>query len=136
MTPSTGQDGPPVAERRPKVHTLHGDRREDSYDWMREKSDPAVAELLEAENAYADGVLAPAEPFRKELYREMLARIQETDESVPYREGNAYYYHRTEEGKQYPIHCRRPGSTEAAEATEAAEEIILDLNAPAEGHSF
>ena len=69
MTQSTGRAGPPVAERRPKVHTLHGDRREDPYDWMREKSDPAVAKLLEAENAYADGVLAPAEPFRKEYER-------------------------------------------------------------------
>src|SRR4029077_17386987 len=54
--------------------------------------------------------------------KEMLARIKQTDLSVPMRRGAYFYYSRTEEGKQYPIQCRRKGSMEAA------EEVLLDLN--------
>jgi oligopeptidase B len=121
---------PPVARRIPKVDVIHGDRRVDDYYWLRDKVNPEVAAYLEAENAYADGVMAPTEPFQEALYKEMLARIQETDLSVPYREGAYFYYSRTEEGKQYPILCRKK------ESLEAPEEVTLDLNALAEGRRF
>jgi oligopeptidase B len=112
------------------VEVIHGDRRADDYYWLRDKANPEVAAYLEAENAYADDVMAPTEPFQEALYEEMLARIQETDLSVPYREGGYFYYSRTEEGKQYPILCRKK------ESLEAPEEVTLDLNALAEGHRF
>jgi oligopeptidase B len=112
------------------VDVIHGDRRVDDYYWLRDKANPEVAAYLEAENAYADDVMAPTEPFQEALYEEMLARIQETDLSVPYREGGYFYYSRTEEGKQYPILCRKK------ESLEAPEEVTLDLNALAEGHRF
>jgi oligopeptidase B len=121
---------PPVARRIPKVEVLHGDRRVDDYHWLRDKDKPEVAAYLEAENAYADAVMKPTEAFQERLYREMLARIQETDLSVPYRDGGYFYYSRTEEGRQYPILCRKK------ESLEAPEETTLDLNALAEGHPF
>jgi oligopeptidase B len=121
---------PPVAARVPHPTTVHGDTRPDDYFWLREKSSPEVAAYLEAENAYTDAVMAPTEPLQDALYREMLARIKETDLSVPYREGGYFYYSRTEEGKQYPIFCRRKGDLEAP------EEVTLDLNELAVGHSF
>jgi oligopeptidase B len=122
--------GPPSAPRIPRLDALHGDRREDDYFWLRRKDDPEVTAYLEAENAYAEAVLKPTEPFQEALYAEMLARIKEDDQSVPYRRGRHFYYSRTEKGKQYPIYCRRTGSLEAP------EEVVLDLNALAEGHSF
>jgi oligopeptidase B len=121
---------PPVADRRPKVDLVHGERRVDDYFWMRDKANPAVAAYLEAENAYADAVMKPTEGFQGALYAEMLARIQETDVNVPYRQGAHFYYSRTEQGKQYPIFCRRK------ESLEAPEETTLDLNVLAEGHPF
>jgi oligopeptidase B len=121
---------PPVARKVPKVDVVHGDRRADDYFWMRDKANPEVAAYLEAENAYADAVMKPTEPLQEALYREMLGRIQETDLSVPHRDGGYLYYSRTEEGKQYPILCRKKGSLEAP------EEVTLDLNALAEGHKF
>src|SRR5206468_13108802 len=121
---------PPVARKAPRVDVVHGDRRVDDYSWLRDKSDPEVAAYLRAENAYVDAVMKPTGPFQEALYREMLARIQETDLSVPYREGGYFYYTRTEEGKQYPILARREGSRQAP------EEVTLDLNALAEGHGF
>jgi len=96
---------------------------------MREKSNPEVASYLEAENAYADAVMKPTEAFQQTLYGEMLGRIQETDVNVPYRQGAYFYYSRTEQGKQYPILCRK-------ESLEGPEQVTLDLNVLAEGHTF
>jgi oligopeptidase B len=121
---------PPVARARPVVSEVHGERRVDDYHWLRDKHDPQVRAYLEAENAYADGVMRHTEPLQERLYREMLARIQETDQNVPYRMGGFFYYSRTEQGKQYPIHCRRQGSLEAP------EQVTLDLNELAEGKPF
>jgi oligopeptidase B len=121
---------PPVAQKVPKVDTVHGDRRQDDYFWLRDKANPEVAAYLEAENAYTDAVLKPTEAFQEALYKEMLGRIKETDEEVPYRKGGFFYYSRTETGKQYPIYCRKQGSLDAP------EQVTLDLNALAEGKKF
>jgi oligopeptidase B len=121
---------PPVAERRPKQDVVHGEERVDDYAWLREKDAPEVTAYLEAENAYADAMMQPHAALQETLYAEMLGRIQETDIGVPWRQGAHFYYSRTEEGKQYPIHCRKPGSLEAG------EQVILDLNQLAIGKSF
>jgi oligopeptidase B len=121
---------PPVARKMPHETTLHGETLRDDYFWMREKEHPDVRAYLEAENAYTDAVMQPSAPFQETLYREMLGRIQETDLRVPYRQGDYFYYSRTEEGKQYPIYCRKRGSLDAP------EEVTLDLNALAEGEKF
>jgi oligopeptidase B len=120
---------PPVAPRVPRVDAVHGDLRQDDYFWLRDKDSPEVTTYLEAENAYADTLLKPTEAFQESLYREMLARIKEDDQSVPYREGDWLYYSRTETGKQYPIYCRK-------RAPDAPETVVLDLNALAQGHAF
>jgi oligopeptidase B len=129
-TPATPMVTPPLARREPVEHVLHGDRRVDHYTWLRHKEDPEVIAYVEAENAYTDAVLKPTEPLQEKLYQEMLGRIQQTDLSVPYKLRGYLYFSRTEEGKQYAIHCRR----RVAEGT--AEELLLDLNVLAEGHSF
>ena len=123
------QPSPPLAERRAHVDTLFGDVRGDDYFWLRHKADPAVRAYLEAENAYAEGMLAPIAALRETLYGEMLARIKQTDLSVPFREGDFSYYTRTEEGKQYAIWCRKRDSL-------PAEEVLLDLNQLAVGKTF
>jgi oligopeptidase B len=121
---------PPVARRHPVEHVIHGDPRIDDYAWLRDKNDPAVIAYLNAENAYTDAVLRDTEPFQEKLYQEMLGRILQTDLSVPYRLRGYLYFTRTEEGKQYPIHCRR------RDAENAPEQLLLDLNALAKDHSF
>jgi oligopeptidase B len=121
---------PPLARREPVEHVLHGDRRIDHYAWLREKDSPEVIAYLNAENAYTDAVLRHTEPFQEKLYQEMLGRIQQTDLSVPYRLRGYLYFTRTEEGKQYPVHCRR------MDVEGSPEELLLDLNSLAEGHSF
>ena len=99
---------PPIAPRRPHVVTAHGDGREDPWYWLRERDDTDVLAYLEAENAYTEQETARLVGLRTTLFEEMKARIKETDMSVPARRGPWWYYTRTEEGKDYAIHCRRP----------------------------
>jgi oligopeptidase B len=121
---------PPMAEKKPKTTKIHGDTLIDDYFWLREKASPAVLAHLEAEDKYADSVMKPTAELQEKLYNEMVSHIKETDTNVPYRWGNYFYYSRTEKGKQYPIFCRRKGSTDAP------EEIILDQNELAKGQKF
>ncbi|MEY4069469.1 MAG: hypothetical protein RL721_83 [Candidatus Eisenbacteria bacterium] len=120
---------PPVAEKRPTTYTLHGERFTDDYAWLRDKQDTTVIRHLEAENAYTEQTLAAQQPMRERLYLEMLNRIQQTDLSVPYRKGGWLYYSRTVEGSQYPLYCRKRDEN-------SPEQVLLDLNVLAEGHSF
>ena len=105
-----------------------------------EREDPAVLAYLEAENAYTEEATAPLAALRQGLFEEMKARIKETDMSVPTRRGPWWYYSRTEEGKDYGIHCRRParGLQELPPAGEPGEdeEILLDENVLAEGSDY
>ncbi len=106
----------------PRVDHIHGYERADDYAWLRNKDSPEVLSYLAAENAYTAARLAPLAPLREALYGEMIARIQEEDTTVPYREGDYLYYTRYEPGKQYAIYCRKKKSLDAPEA------VILDLN--------
>src|ERR1700719_1462433 len=125
-----GAARPPIARREPVEMVLHDDRRVDQYAWLRNKESVEVIDYLKAENAYTDAVLVPTEALQEKLYQEMLGRILQTDLSVPYRLRGYSYFTRTEEGKKYPVRCRR------REERGAPEELLLDLNALAEGHSF
>ena len=120
----------PVAERRPKIVGLHGDKIEDPFFWLREKTNPAVIDHLNAENTYTEAVMAPFKPLQDALYDEMLGRIKQTDVSAPYLQRGYWLYQRTEEGKQYRVLCRKQGTLDAP------EEVILDVNKMAEGQKF
>ena len=150
---------PPIARKEPTETRLHGVVLTDNYAWMRDKQNPEVTAYLEAENAYAEAAMISLNTLREDLYQEMLSHIKQTDISVPFRDGSWWYYTRTEEGKQYAIHCRRaatngwvpqvprvwgPGNPQlpsdpslAAETWESSnEEIVLDGNQLAEGNAF
>jgi oligopeptidase B len=122
---------PPSAPRRSITTIRHGETFVDDFAWLRDKDDPGTTAYLTAENAYAAAAMAPTAELQAELYREMLGRIKETDLTVPVRRGDYWYYTRTEEGKQYPIHCRRAG-----DMTEGEEVVVLDVNQLAIGKPF
>ncbi|MGO8757327.1 MAG: S9 family peptidase [Terracidiphilus sp.] len=126
---------PPSAPKVPTETKIHGVVLADDYAWLRDKENPDVTAYLEAENAYAEAVMAPLAPLRETLYEEMLSHIKQTDVSVPYRDGAWWYYSRTEEGLQYGIFCRKRGTAAGPDA-DAAEEVLLDGNRLAEGHAF
>jgi len=121
---------PPLAKVVPQKLVKHGDTRIDNYFWLRDKSNPEVIEYLKAENVYTEALMKPTEPFQEKLYQEILGRVKETDLSVPEKIDEYFYYSRTEKGKQYQILCRKKGSLQAA------EEVMLDLNELAKGHTY
>jgi oligopeptidase B len=121
---------PPTAKKLPRDVSAHGITRVDDYYWLRERDDPDVIAHLEAENAHTEAAMAHASELRARLYDELVGRIKETDVSAPVSFGEYYYYVRTEEGRQYSIHCRR------RRTLDAEEEVILDENELAEGHDY
>ena len=127
---SAAQHAPPVAPRHPKRIEQHGQTRVDDYAWLREKDSPEVLAYLHAENAFTQQLMRSTEALQEKLYSEIVGRIQQTDETPPVRRGTFLYYSRTTEGKQYPVYCRKRAGIDAA------EEVLLDLNALAEREKF
>jgi oligopeptidase B len=119
---------PPLAKIEPTELEQHGDVRVDNYYWLNQRGTEAVESYLHAENDYTDAMMAHTEPLQATLVKEFTERIKQTDESVPYRLGDYFYYTRTEDGKDYPIYARKPGSTDGA------EQVMLDVNELAAGH--
>jgi oligopeptidase B len=129
------QNRPPIARKEHRETSLYGTVLVDDYAWLRDKENPEVTAYLEAENAYAEAVMAPLDGLREDLYQEMLSHVKQTDVSVPFRDGDWWYYTRTEEGKQYAIHCRKAGTVYGPDDN-APEQVVLDGNLLAEGHAF
>ena len=121
---------PPKAAIRPHEMTMHGHTRIDNYYWLNQRENPEVLAYLDAENKYAKACLKHTEPLQEQLFNEMTGRIKQDDNSVPIKIRDYYHYTRYEEGKEYPLFCRKKHSLEAT------EEILLDCNALAEGHAF
>ena len=131
----------PIAEKVKKELTLHNDTRIDNYFWMRltdeqknadepDEQTKNVLDYLNAENAYTDAVMKHTEDFQQELYDEIVGRIKQDDESVPYFDNGYYYYTRYEEGNEYPLYCRKK------KFLEATEKIMLNVNDLAEGYEY
>lgn len=121
---------PPTARREPKVTEIHGQKLVDPYAWLRNRESREVMNYLKAENLYTSEIMKDTEELQNQLFEEMKSRIKETDLSVPQRIDAYMYYSRTEEGKQYKIHCRR------GVENGAPEEIIFDENKFAEGKPY
>lgn len=125
----------PLAEKKEHWRDIHGDRVLDNYYWLYDyfgkgPDSTKVIDYLNAENAYLDTMMSDTKAFQEQLFAEMKARIKEKDESVPVFRNGYFYYTRTEDGKQYYKYCRKKGSLDAP------EEILLDVDQMAEGHSY
>ncbi|HEY7697072.1 MAG TPA: oligopeptidase B, partial [Vicinamibacteria bacterium] len=128
---SRGKPGrPPEARRIERELEIHGHVRNDPYFWLNRREDPEVLAHLQAENAYTEEAMAHTGELQETLFREITARIDPDESSVPYRKSGFYYYHRYDPGKEYAIHCRRK------ESLEAEEEVLLEGNELARGHEF
>ena len=128
MTETTSPQ-PPVAAQKP--HTL-ADGRVDEYYWIRDdtRSDPEMLALLEAENAYTSAMMAHTETLQANLFSEITARLPDAESGVPSRDGNWYFHYEYRAGGEYPYYLRAPV------ANPAATEVILDVNALANGYDY
>lgn len=132
---------PPSPAKMPHEITAHGTTRVDNYYWMKlseqQKNAPAkdeqtthVLNYLNAENEYLKTKLEHTEELQEKLYEEIVGRIKQDDESVPYKDNGYWYYTRYESGKEYPVYCRKKGTLDSP------EEIMLNVNDMAEGYSY
>lgn len=120
----------PIAKKYPRELMTHGDLRIDNYYWLNERENPDVIDYLEQENLYQETMMKDTEPLQKLLYDEIVARIKQDDVSYPIKRNGYYYYSRYEEGKEYPVYCRRKDNMDMP------EQILLDGNEMAKGHAF
>lgn len=132
---------PPVAEKVPHEFKENGGSRVDNYYWMKLTDEQKNAETkdeqaskvinyLTAENDYLKAEMKHTEALQEKIYNEIIGRIKQTDESVPYKDNGYWYYTRYEEGQEYPIYCRKKGELTAN------EEVLLNVNTMAKGHSY
>ena len=121
---------PPVAKKKPHKYEIHNRKIVDNYYWLKNRGEDEVIKYLEEENAYTLEKTAQTNEFQEVLFQEMKNRIKETDETVPIKFGEYFYYARNEEGKNYWIHCRK------LESLDAREEVLLDENALAEDKKY
>ncbi len=121
---------PPAADKIPHNLEAHGHTRIDNYFWMNKRDDPKVIDYLNRENEYLEKMMTGTEDFQNQLFEEIVGRIKQDDSSVPYFANGYYYYSRFEEGKDFPIYCRKKASFESD------EEILLDVNQLAEGYKY
>ena len=119
-----------IAKKTPVELTAHDHVRVDDYYWLRERENPEVIAYLEAENENTDAEMAHLADFQEQLFQEIKGRIKQTDESVPYKLDDYFYYTRFEDGREYPLYCRKHGSLDSA------EEAMLDVNELAAEHGF
>ena len=131
---------PPKAEKIPQELSANGNKRIDNYYWMKLSEEQRDAEVkdeqttkvinyLTEENNYLTANLKHTEDLQDKLYHEMVGRIKQNDESVPYKNNGYWYYKRFQEGLEYPIYCRKKGTMAAP------EEILLNVNELSKGHS-
>lgn len=123
---------PPKANKVPHVMTDHGDTRTDNYYWLRDDSrkDPQVLDYLNAENAYTESVMKEGKALEETLFNEMVSRMAQNDESVPYIYNGYTYRTIYQEGKDFPIYQRKPVNSEGE------WEVLVDGNERAKGHEF
>jgi oligopeptidase B len=125
----------PIADKKEHIRTIHGESVNDPYYWMYDyfgkgPDSTKAVDYLKAENAYLETVMSGTQKFQTDLFTEMKLRIKEKDESVPLFKNGYYYYTRTENGNEYYKYCRKKGTLKAK------EEVLLDVDAMAKGHSY
>jgi oligopeptidase B len=120
----------PRARREPIIFTEHGRQRVDEYHWLNRRDDPEVLAFLEANNAHAEAVMRRTGPLRERLLAELEALMPPDDGPAAQRVGDFWYRTVFDHGSDYPLFVRSHGSASAP------AEVLLDVNALAEGHAF
>ncbi|MDR2037377.1 MAG: S9 family peptidase [Bacteroidales bacterium] len=121
---------PPIAQKKTATLQTAGHSRVDPYFWLNERDNPEVKAYLEAENEYTAAMMADTKELQNQLFEEIISRIKQDDQTVPYFRNGYFYYRRYEKGAEYPIFCRKKQSMEAD------EEILINGNELSQGYDY
>lgn len=149
------QDSPigPIAQKRNYERHFHGYVDNDPWRWLDVPLDDAdtpgavenatdiedVRALVDAENRWAEDVLAPTKALQDTIVEEIRHRTQLTDVTAPVRRGDYWYYSRIQEGSDYYTHHRLRSETLPqldAHTHLDGEETLLDEVQRASGQAF
>ncbi|WP_332769468.1 S9 family peptidase [Phenylobacterium sp.] len=131
---------PPVTPRRPRRIEQLGRVRVDDYAWLRDPDwkrvsrdpglmQPEIRAHLEAENRYAEAVLARTKA-RQDAYLARMMAMTGAEEAEPAASDGPWdYYRYVRAGEDHPVHARRPRGG-------GPEEVLLDEQARARGHAY
>ena len=107
---------PPIAAKIPTKTTLHKITFTDDYAWMKQPKEPLrnpmIKEYLVAENEYTDNYFIPLRKSQRELFAELVSRVDKEDESIPYEKDGYWYQSKWTEEDEYPIYLRRKEGAE------------------------
>ncbi|KAJ0041130.1 hypothetical protein Pint_28154 [Pistacia integerrima] len=122
---------PPKPPKKLQSYTFHDHTWEDPYSWMSSLNDKVAMRhmdvYMEQEEKYTEAVLSDTERLQSKLQSEMASRLAFDLSTPPLRWGPWLYYRRVEEGKQYPVLCRRLASL---------NEEFISHKSPAAGFDF
>lgn len=130
----------PTPAKRPVVFEKFGVTLIDDYGWVRNPDwfnrlrtpqlmEPDIRAYLEAENAYADAVLAPTEVLQRQMIAEMLARSGSGEGAPAQADGGWLYAWSLAPGAEHATLTRRPVGGGAAQ-------VVLDAQAESAGKPY
>nr|XP_009631053.1 dipeptidyl aminopeptidase BI [Nicotiana tomentosiformis] len=129
--PPPAPPSPPKPPKKPVTFNHHGESWEDSYSWMSQLNDKVAMRhmdvYMEQEEKYTEAVMSDTERLQSKLQSEMGSRLSNDLSTPPLRWGPWLYYRRVEEGKQYPVLCRRLAR---------ANEDFISNKSPSAGFDF
>ncbi|KAL3616466.1 hypothetical protein CASFOL_039856 [Castilleja foliolosa] len=112
--PPPSPPSPPKPPKKPVSFTLHGESWEDEYNWMSQLNDKVAMRhmdvYMEQEEKYTEAVMSDTDRLQSKLQSEIASRLAADLSTPPVLWGPWLYYRRVEEGKQYPVLCRRLAS--------------------------
>jgi oligopeptidase B len=134
---------PPKANKVAHEVGNFNDTRTDDYFYLKDKENPEVIKLLEAENNYYSCETEHLKDLTNQIYEEILSHIVEDIRSVPIKIKQWVYITRYEKGFQYPVFTRKPYLNEASlripspgEKLDEDETILLDVNRVAKDFEY
>ncbi|MEW6323467.1 MAG: prolyl oligopeptidase family serine peptidase, partial [Acidobacteriota bacterium] len=104
-----GAPAPPPTAVRPVVDTIHGESFTDPYRWLEDQEHADVRRWIDAQNQYADAVLART-PIDPAIRTRLTALMQSPDVGRPQRGGDFEYFTLRRAGEDLAAIYRRPAA--------------------------
>jgi len=124
----------PIAPVETYTFRIHGEKYTDDYAWLKDTKSPKtnqkIMDYLWAENKYAQNYSIPLRKNQRLIFEELATGIRKNDTSLPIKYNGYYYYSKIEEEEEYPSYYRKKIDNSQA------EELLLNVNKMAEGHTY
>ncbi len=112
-----------------KILEKNQDHRIDNYYWMKQLENQEVMEHLRRENEYVEEVMKHTNALQGLIFREIIGRIKQNDDSVPYLKNGYWYFYKYKTGYEHPVYYRKKDGT-------TNQELLLDAESRSKNFPF